>query len=115
MPTAVENLGENRVRLTVDVSPDHEATWVKITRLSTGKVIAQTQVPAGGHLGGGMLQDDYGFAVESGIPGNVLLAVNGHTFSLPGSGPVWLVTADSESAHIESRANVPPPPVKEQP
>jgi cytoskeletal protein RodZ len=103
------------VHLRVDVSPAHEATWVKITRLSTGKVIAQKQVPAGGHLGGGMLQDDYGFAVESGIPGNVLLAVNGHTFSLPGSGPVWLVTADSESAHIESGANVPPPPVKEQP
>ena len=32
-------------------------TWVKITRLSTGKAIAQKQIDAGGHLGGGSLQD----------------------------------------------------------
>jgi cytoskeletal protein RodZ len=103
------------VHLRVDVSPDHETTWVKITRLSTGKAIAQKAVPAGGHLGGGALQDDYGFAVESGIPGNVLLAVNGHTFTLNGAGPVWLVTADSEAAHVDSAAKIPKPAVKEQP
>jgi hypothetical protein len=103
------------VHLRVDVSPDHEATWVKITRLSTGKVIAQTSVAPGGHLGGGSLQDDYGFAIESGIPGNVQLAVNGHTFSLNGAGPVWLVTADSEAAHIVPASTVPPPPAQEQP
>jgi cytoskeletal protein RodZ len=103
------------VRLRVDVSPDHEATWVKITRLSTGKVIAQKQVAPGGHLGGGSLQDDTGFAIESGIPTNVQLAVNGHTFSLNGPGPVWLVTADSEAAHIVPASKVPPPPVQEQP
>jgi len=103
------------VHLRVDVSPDHEATWVKITRLSTGKVFAQTSVAPGGHLGGGSLQDDYGFAIESGIPGNVQLAVNGHTFSLNGAGPVWLVTADSEAAHIVPASTVPPPPAQEQP
>ena len=57
------------VHLRVDILPQGKTTWVKITRLSTGKVIAQTRVPAGGHLGGGSLQDDYGFAVQSGIPG----------------------------------------------
>jgi len=103
------------VHLRVDVSPDHEATWVKITRLSTSKVIAQTSVAPGGHLGGGSLQDDYGFAIESGIPGNVQLAVNGHTFTLNGAGPVWLVTADSEAAHIVPASTVPPPPAQEQP
>jgi cytoskeletal protein RodZ len=103
------------VHLRVDVSPDHEATWVKITRLSTGKPIAQQQVDPGKSLGGGSLQDGYGFAIESGIPGNVLLAVNGHIFTLNGKGPVWLVTADSEAAHVVEAAKVPPPPVKEQP
>jgi cytoskeletal protein RodZ len=103
------------VHLRVDVSPTHETTWVKITRISNGKVIAQQQVPAGGHLGGGALQDDYGFAVESGIPGNVLLAVNGHTFSLNGNGPVWLVTADTQAAHVESATKIPKAPLKEQP
>jgi cytoskeletal protein RodZ len=100
------------VHLRVDVSPDHQATWVKITRLSTGKVIAQKQVPPGGHLGGGGLQDDYGFAIQSGIPGNISLAVNGHTFSLNGQGPTWLVTADTEAAHVEP-GKLPPPAVKE--
>jgi cytoskeletal protein RodZ len=103
------------VHLRVDVSPDHEATWVKITRLSNGKAIAQQQVAPGKSLGGGSLQDDYGFAVESGIPGNVLLAVNGHTFTLNGSGPVWLVTADSAAAHVKSAAKIPKPPVEERP
>jgi hypothetical protein len=103
------------VRLRVDVSPGQQTTWVKITRLSTGKAIAQQQVAPGTSLGGGGLQDDYGFAVESGIPGNVLLAVNGHTFTLNGSGPVWLVTADSAAAHVEPAAKIPKPPVKEQP
>ena len=55
--------------------------------------------PAGGHLGGGALKDPDGFAVESGIPGNVTLAVNGDTFTLNGKGP-WLVTADSEGPHV---------------
>ena len=92
-----------------------ETTWVKITRLSTGKVIAQQQVQPGKSLGGGSLQDDYGFAVESGIPGNVLLAVNGHTFTLNGAGPVWVVTADTQAAHVEPAAKLPKAPVKEQP
>jgi cytoskeletal protein RodZ len=102
------------VHLRVDVSPDNGTTWVKITRLSTGKAIAQKQVPAGGHLGGGALQDEYGFAIESGIPANVMLAVNGHIFSLNGAGPVWLVTADTQAAHVDSSAKVPKPRVKEQ-
>ena len=71
-------------------------------------------MPASGHLGGGTLQDDYGFAVESGIPGNVRLAVNGHVFSLVGTGPTWLVTADSDAVHVEPGA-IPPPAVKEGP
>jgi len=109
-------LQQQPVHLRVDnVSPTHETTWVKITRISTGKVIAQQRVPAGGHLGGGALQDDYGFAIESGIPGNVLLAVNGHTFSLNGNGPVWVVTADTQAAHVESATKIPKAPLKEQP
>jgi cytoskeletal protein RodZ len=103
------------VHLRVDVSPNHETTWVKITRLSTGKVIAQEQVQPGKSLGGGSLQDDYGFAVESGIPGNVLLAVNGHTFTLNGAGPVWVVSADTQAAHVEPAAKIPKAPAKEQP
>ena len=86
----------------------HETTWVKITRLSTGKVIAQKDVAPGGHLGGGALQDAYGFAIESGIPGNVSLAVNGHTFALNGTGP-WLVTADTDGPHVVP-GKIPPPP-----
>jgi len=101
--------------LRIDIAPDAETTWVKITRLSTGKVIAQKSVAPGGQLGGGALQDDYGFAIESGIPGNVQLAVNGHFFSLNGPGPVWLVTADSAAAHIVPASKVPPPPAQEQP
>ena len=109
-------LQQQAVHLRVDnVSPAHETTWVKITRISTGKVIAQQRVPAGGHLGGGALQDDYGFAVESGIPGNILLAVNGHFFSLNGNGPVWLVTADAQAAHVESATKIPKAPLKELP
>jgi cytoskeletal protein RodZ len=121
-PTTTDTTGrratlqQQRVHLRVDnVSPAHETTWVKITRISTGKVIAQLRVPAGGHLGGGALQDDYGFAVESGIPGNILLAVNGHTFSLNGNGPVWLVTADAQAAHVESATKIPKAPLKELP
>ena len=83
------------VHLRVDILPQGETTWVKITRLSTGKVIAQTRVQPGGHLGGGSLQDEYGFAIESGIPGNVLLAVNGHIVHAQRHGPDWLVTADT--------------------
>jgi cytoskeleton protein RodZ len=113
-PTTSRTPERKPVHLRVDVSPVHEATWVKITRLSTGKVIAQRQVPPGGHLGGGVLEDDYGFAVESGIPGNVLLAVNGHVFSLTGTGPTWLVTADSDAVHVRPGA-MPPPAVKEGP
>jgi cytoskeletal protein RodZ len=101
------------VSLRVDVSPDHEATWVKITRLSTGKPIAQKQVEPGGHLGGGALEDAQGFAIETGIPGNLLLAVNGHTFSLNGAGPIWVVTADTEAAHVDSATKIPKPAVTE--
>jgi cytoskeletal protein RodZ len=103
------------VHLRVDVSPQHQATWVKITRLSTGKVIAQEQVAPGKHLGGGNLQDSQGFAIESGIPGNLMLAVNGHDFTLNGPGPVWLVTADTEAAHVVSAKKIPPAAVTEQP
>jgi cytoskeleton protein RodZ len=98
------------VKLRVDVST--ATTWVKIRRLSTGKTIAQQQVAAGGHLGGGALQDEYGFAVETGIPGNVSLAVNGLTFSLTGKGP-WLVTADTEAPHV-APGKIPPPFITEQ-
>jgi hypothetical protein len=44
----------------------------------------------------------------------VLLAVNGHVFSLTGTGPTWLVTADSGAVHVQPGA-VPPPAVKEGP
>ena len=44
------------VKLRVDVDPGAGTTWVKITRLSTGKVIAEQEVEAGGHLGGGALE-----------------------------------------------------------
>ncbi len=97
------------VSLRVDVS--NASTWVKLTRISTGKVIAQKQVAAGGHLGGGALADDYGFAVETGIPGNVSLFVNGRTFMLPGKGP-WIVTADSNAPHVAS-GKIPKPPITE--
>jgi cytoskeletal protein RodZ len=109
-------LQRQAVHLRVDnVSPAQQTTWVKITRLSTGKPIAQKALPAGGHLGGGALQDAFGFAVETGIPGNLLLAVNGHRFSLNGAGPVWLVTADTQAAHIDSATKVPKAAVKEHP
>jgi cytoskeletal protein RodZ len=98
------------VKLRVDVSA--ATTWVKITRLSTGKAIAQKRVPAGASLGGGALEDPVGFAVETGIPENLSLAVNGLTFSLTGTGP-WLVTADSEAPHV-APGKIPPPAITEQ-
>jgi cytoskeleton protein RodZ len=98
------------VRLRVDVST--ATTWVKITRLSTGKAIAQKRVPAGASLGGGALEDPVGFAVETGIPENLSLAVNGLTFSLTGTGP-WLVTADSAAPHV-APGPIPPPAITEQ-
>src|ERR1700712_1738817 len=64
------------VKLRVDIDPNGTDTWVKVTRLSNAKAIAQKVVAAGGHLGGGALSDDYGFAIESAVPGNVSLAVN---------------------------------------
>jgi cytoskeletal protein RodZ len=103
------------VHLRVDVSPDHEATWVKITRLSTGKVILQKQAAPAAHLGGGNLQDSQGFSIESGIPGNLTLDVNGRTYFLNGPGPVWLVTADTEAQHVVSAKKIPPAAVTEQP
>ena len=103
------------VHLRVDVSPDHEATWVKITRLSTGKVIAQKQVAAGGHLGGGTLQDDYGFAIESGIPGNVLARRQRTHVLAPGPGPGLAGHRRLGGRAHRAGAKVPPPPVKEQP
>jgi cytoskeletal protein RodZ len=99
------------VSLRVDVQKD--ATWVRITRLSTGKVIAAREVEAGGHLGGGALHDAYGFAVEAGVPGNVSLAVNGLTFLLIGKGPAWLVRADTEAPRVEP-GKIPPAAVTEQ-
>ena len=51
-------------------------------------MIAEKEVEAGGHLGGGALKDADGFAVETGIPGNVTLAVNGLTFTLTRQGAV---------------------------
>ena len=95
------------VTLRVDVDPATAATWVKITRLSSAKAIAQKVVPAGGHLGGGALSDDYGFAIESAVPGNVSLAVNGHVFSISGKGP-WLVTADADGPHVVPAKTIPP-------
>jgi cytoskeletal protein RodZ len=101
------------VSLRVDIPAGAESTWVKITRLSNHKVIAQQQVAPGASLGGGALKDDDGFAIESGIPGNVSLAVNGHTFTLNDAGPIWLVTADATAAHVVSAAKLPKAPVKE--
>ena len=88
-------------------------TWVKITRLSTGKVIAQKEVEAGEYIGGGALKDVQGFAVETGIPGNLTLAVNGHTFTLTGKGP-WIVTADSEATHVVPGKIPEPAPTEQQ-
>jgi len=101
------------VALRVDVKATATATWVKIRRISTGKTIAQTNVDAGGHLGGGSLQDAYGFGIETGIPGNVMLAVNGHDFALTGKGP-WIVTADTDGPHVVP-GKMPKPPLTEQP
>jgi cytoskeletal protein RodZ len=98
------------VSLRVDVK--QATTWVRITRLSTGEVIAQHRVEAGGHLGGGALKDAYGFAVETGIPENVSLAVNGLMFLLVGKGP-WLVTADTQAPHVE-QGKIPPAAVTEK-
>jgi cytoskeletal protein RodZ len=86
-------------KLRVDIHANGSATWIKLTRLSTAKVIAQQSVAPGKHLGGGSLSDDYGFAIETGIPGNVSLAVNGHVFSISGKGP-WLATADADGPHV---------------
>ena len=101
------------VSLRVDVKPGTGTTWVKIRRISTGKTIAEKEVEAGESLGGGGLQDDYGFAVEAGIPGNVSLAVNGLTFTLRGKGP-WIVTADSEAPHVETGKIPKPPPTENE-
>ena len=43
--------------LRVDVDADAETTWIKLWRISTGKVIAEQEVEAGGQLGGGALKD----------------------------------------------------------
>ena len=120
IPTVTETVTTQRptqvtresVSLRVDVG--NGATWVKITRLSTGKVIAQKEVAAGEHIGGGALKDVQGFAVDTGIPGNVSLAVNNHTFLLQGKGP-WIVTADSEAAHVVAgNGKIPKPAPTEQ-
>jgi cytoskeletal protein RodZ len=95
------------VKLRVDIDPNGTDTWVKVTRLSNAKAIAQKVVAAGGHLGGGALSDDYGFAIESAVPGNVSLAVNGHVFSISGKGP-WLVTADADGPHVVPAKKIPP-------
>jgi cytoskeletal protein RodZ len=100
------------VHLRIDVR--NATTWVKITRLSTGQVIAQKQIDAGGHLGGGELQDRQGFAIETAIPGNVSAAVNGLTFALVGTKGPWIVTADTQAPHVEP-GSIPPPVAVEQP
>ena len=46
-----------RVPVSLRVDVRNASTWVKITRISTGKVIAQKQVEAGAQLGGGALED----------------------------------------------------------
>lgn len=99
--------------LRIDVDPEAETTWVKITRISTRKVIAEAEVEAGAHLGGGALKDSDGFLVETGIPGNLSLAVNNHTFMLRGKGP-WLVTADSEGPHVVPGKMPPRTPTEQQ-
>ena len=99
------------VSLRVDVA--NAPTWVKITRLSTGKVIAQKQVEPGTYIGGGALRDVQGFAVEAGIPANLTLAVNGHTFTLTGKGP-WIVTADSQATHVVPGTIPEPAPTEQQ-
>ena len=76
-------------------------------------MIAEKEVEAGGQLGGGALKDAHGFAVETGIPGNVSLAVNGHLFTLRGKGP-WIVTADSEATHVVPGKIPKPAPTEQQ-
>lgn len=113
--TATENTGvRNPVRADVTLRVDIKkaTTWVKITRLSTRQVIAQRRVEAGGHLGGGALKDAFGFAVETGIPENVSLAVNGLTFLLVGKGP-WLVRATTEAPSVVE-GKIPPAAVTEK-
>jgi cytoskeleton protein RodZ len=100
------------VHLRIDVR--NGTTWVKVTRLSTGGVIAQKQVAAGDQLGGGELQDRQGFAIETAIPGNVSVAVNGLTFALVGAKGPWIVTADTQAPHVEP-GKIPPPVSVEQP
>ena len=105
-PTRGATVTRKPVHLRVDVLPGTQITWVKIIRLSTAKAIAQADVAPGKHLGGGALQDQYGFAIRTAIPGNLSLAVNGHTFGLSGTGP-WLVTADSDGPHVV-QGKIPP-------
>jgi cytoskeletal protein RodZ len=101
------------VSLRVDIEEGTDTTWVKIRRISTGKVIAEKEIEPGGSIGGGKLSDRFGFAIETGIPENVSLAVNGHTFSLTGKGP-WVVTADSEATHVRTGKIPKPPPTEER-
>ena len=98
-PTRRTTVTRVPVHLRVDIKPNTQTTWVKIRRLSTAKVIAQSDIAPGKHLGGGTLQDQYGFAIQTAIPGNVSVFVNGLTFALTGTGP-WLITADSDSPHV---------------
>ena len=96
------------VTLRVDIDPATAATWVKITRLSTAKAIAQKVVAAGGHLGGGALYDDYGFAIETRHPGQRLAGRQRPRASRsPGKGP-WLVTADADGPHVVPGKRIPP-------
>ena len=76
--------------------------------------LAQKQIDAGGHLGGGELQDRQGFAIETAIPGNVSAAVNGLTFALVGTKGPWIVTADTQAPHVEP-GSIPPSVAVEQP
>ena len=97
------------VHLRVDVAPDARGHLGQDHAPLDGQGDRAEAVDPGGHLGGGSLQDDYGFAIESGIPGNVSLAVNGHTFSLIGTGPRGWSRRTREAAHVVPAAKIPPP------
>ena len=51
--------------------------------------------------------------MESGIPGNVTLAVNRRVFTLVGKGP-WLVTADTEGPRVVPGKMPPRAPTEQQ-
>ncbi len=52
--------------------------------------------------------------IETAIPGNLSLAVNGLFFALVGTKGPWIVTADTQAPHVEP-GSIPPPVAVEQP